>query len=81
MTERAINPLTTALGWGQDVVASNLLGNAMFAPLCDCEQPDLARFTFLDSRARDFYADWPLACSLSAACCDSKLAAPPRTAT
>ncbi|GAB2883604.1 MmyB family transcriptional regulator [Streptomyces mayteni] len=23
--------------------------------------------TFLDSRARDFYADWPLACSLTAA--------------
>lgn len=51
----------------QDVIATNLLGRAMFAPIFDCDRPNLARFTFLDSRAQDFFADWPLACSLTAA--------------
>ncbi|MFE3249823.1 helix-turn-helix transcriptional regulator [Streptomyces sp. NPDC059209] len=51
----------------QDVIATNLLGRAMFAQLLDSDQPNLARFTFLDSRAEQFFADWPLACSLTAA--------------
>lgn len=51
----------------QDVVASNLLGRALFAPHFDAEQPNLARFIFLDSRARSYYDDWQLACSLTAA--------------
>jgi len=51
----------------QNIAAANLAGRAVFAPLFDRENPNLARFTFLDSRARDFYADWPLACSLTAA--------------
>lgn len=51
----------------QDLIASNLLGRALFAPHFDADRPNLARFIFLDSRARDFYADWPLACSLTAA--------------
>lgn len=51
----------------QDVIATNLLGRAMFAPLFDDERPNLARFTFLDSRAEHFYADWSQACSLTAA--------------
>lgn len=51
----------------QDLIASNLLGRALFAPHFDADRPNLARFIFLDSRAHDYYADWPLACSLTAA--------------
>jgi hypothetical protein len=51
----------------QDLIASNLMGRAMFAPVYETDKPNLARFIFLDSRAKDFYADWRLACSLTAA--------------
>ncbi|GAA2044488.1 helix-turn-helix transcriptional regulator [Agromyces tropicus] len=51
----------------QDLIAANLLGRALFAPHFNTPRPNLARFIFLDSRARDFYGDWPLACSLTAA--------------
>lgn len=51
----------------QDLIASNLLGRAMFAPIFETDKPNLARFIFLDSRAKDFYGDWRLACSLTAA--------------
>jgi transcriptional regulator with XRE-family HTH domain len=51
----------------QDLIASNLMGRALFAPHFEADKPNLARFIFLDSRAKDFYADWPLACSLTAA--------------
>lgn len=51
----------------QDIIGSNLLGRAMFAPLFDADRPNMARFIFLDSRARHFYGDWDLACSLTAA--------------
>ena len=51
----------------QDLIASNLLGRALFAPHFEAPQPNMARFIFLDSRAGDFYADWALACSLTAA--------------
>ncbi|MFC7849422.1 helix-turn-helix transcriptional regulator [Arthrobacter sp. NPDC057388] len=50
-----------------DLVASNLLGRALFSPHFDSDRPNMARFIFLDSRAKDYYADWPLACSLTAA--------------
>jgi transcriptional regulator with XRE-family HTH domain len=51
----------------QDLIGSNLAGRALFAPHFDSDRPNFARFIFLDSRARDFYADWELACSLTAA--------------
>jgi transcriptional regulator with XRE-family HTH domain len=51
----------------QDLVASNVAGRALFAPHFEADEPNFARFIFLDSRARDFYADWPLACRLTAA--------------
>lgn len=51
----------------QDLVAANLLGRALFSLHYEAEKPNLARFIFLDSRAPDFYAAWPLACSLTAA--------------
>lgn len=51
----------------QDLIASNLLGRALHLPHFEADRPNLARFIFLDSRAPDFYEDWPLACSLTAA--------------
>ncbi len=51
----------------QDIVGANLLGRAMLAPLFESDRPNFARFAFLDPRARDFYGDWELACSLNAA--------------
>ncbi len=44
----------------QDLVASNLLGRALYAPMFDTEGvPNIARFVFLDPRAQDYYLDWP----------------------
>jgi transcriptional regulator with XRE-family HTH domain len=51
----------------QDLIAANLMGRALFAPHFKAEKPNLARFIFLDPRARDFYLDWPLARSMTAA--------------
>jgi hypothetical protein len=51
----------------QDLVAANLMGRALFAPHFEADRPNLARFIFLDPRARDFYVDWPLARSMTAA--------------
>jgi transcriptional regulator with XRE-family HTH domain len=43
----------------QDILAANHLGRAMFAPLFESAAPaNMARFTYLDPQARDFYADW-----------------------
>jgi transcriptional regulator with XRE-family HTH domain len=50
-----------------DVIAANLAGRALFAWMLDADRPNMARFIFLDSRAPQFYGDWPLACSLTAA--------------
>ena len=46
-----------------DVVAENLFGQALFAPVYAAARPanqpvNHARFTFLDPRARDFWTDW-----------------------
>ncbi|GIG25608.1 helix-turn-helix domain-containing protein [Cellulomonas denverensis] len=51
----------------QDILGANPAGAALFAPHLESERPNLARFIFLDSRAPEFYADWPLACRLTAA--------------
>jgi transcriptional regulator with XRE-family HTH domain len=51
----------------QEIVAANVLGRALFAPLYEYDRPNMARFTFLDSRAPDFYPDWLLVCSMTAA--------------
>lgn len=43
----------------QDVIGANLMGRAFYAPMFDTEgTPNIARFIFLDPRARDFYVDW-----------------------
>ncbi|MBW8800797.1 MAG: helix-turn-helix domain-containing protein [Streptomyces sp.] len=43
-----------------DIVASNRLGRALYAPVFDdpTRPVNLARFRFLNPRARDFYPDW-----------------------
>jgi transcriptional regulator with XRE-family HTH domain len=51
----------------QDLIASNLMGRALFSPHFEAERPNLARFIFLDPRAKDYYADWSLARSMTAA--------------
>ena len=43
----------------QDILATNHLGRAFFAPVFESPAPaNMARFTYLDPRARDFFADW-----------------------
>jgi transcriptional regulator with XRE-family HTH domain len=43
-----------------DVLGSNRLGRAVFAPLFEtaAATPNIARFIFLDPAAQDFYRDW-----------------------
>ena len=43
-----------------DVVATNALGRALYAPLYDdpVRPANTARFTFLSPQAKDFYRDW-----------------------
>ena len=43
----------------QDLLAANHLGRAFFAPIFASSEPaNMARFTYLDPRAKDFFADW-----------------------
>jgi hypothetical protein len=43
----------------QDILAANHLGHAFFAPVFASPAPaNMARFTYLDPHARDFFADW-----------------------
>jgi hypothetical protein len=43
----------------QDILAANHLGRALFAPMFESAAPaNMARFTYLDPRAREFHADW-----------------------
>ncbi|PWR11727.1 transcriptional regulator [Micromonospora sicca] len=51
----------------QDLIASNLMGRALFSPHFEAEKPNMARFIFLDPRAKDYYVDWPLARRMTAA--------------
>ena len=51
----------------QDLLAANLMGRALFAPHFEAEEPNMARFIFLDPRAHSFYADWALARKMTAA--------------
>jgi transcriptional regulator with XRE-family HTH domain len=51
----------------QDLIASNFMGRALFSPHFEAEKPNLARFIFLDPRAKDYYVDWPLARRMTAA--------------
>jgi transcriptional regulator with XRE-family HTH domain len=51
----------------QDIIGANLLGRALYTMHFESDRPSMARFIFLDSRAEQFYADWPLARRLTAA--------------
>jgi transcriptional regulator with XRE-family HTH domain len=43
----------------QDILAANQLGRAFYAPVLESPAPaNMARFTYLDPRARDFFTDW-----------------------
>jgi transcriptional regulator with XRE-family HTH domain len=43
----------------QDILAANHLGRALFAPMFEATAPaNMARFTYLDPRAKEFHADW-----------------------
>jgi MmyB-like transcription regulator ligand binding domain len=43
----------------QDILAANHLGRALFAPMFESAAPaNMARFTYLDPRAKDFHAGW-----------------------
>ena len=43
----------------QDILAANHLGRAFYAPMFESGAPaNMARFTYLDPRAKDFFADW-----------------------
>ncbi|MBE3000443.1 helix-turn-helix domain-containing protein [Nocardiopsis sp. HNM0947] len=53
----------------QDLVAANPMGRALYAPHFDTDHcaPNMARFIFLDPRAREYFVDWPLARRTAAA--------------
>jgi len=43
----------------QDILVANHLGRAFYAPVLESPGPaNMARFTYLDPRARDFFTDW-----------------------
>jgi transcriptional regulator with XRE-family HTH domain len=62
--QRVLDAMTGAPAWIRngraDVLATNQLGRALYAPLLnDPVRPaNTARFTFLSPQARDFYRDW-----------------------
>ena len=42
-----------------DLLAANALGRALYAPVYDMPgRPNVARFVFLDPRAREFFIEW-----------------------
>jgi transcriptional regulator with XRE-family HTH domain len=50
-----------------DLLATNLLGRAVFSDAYADPAPNFARFTFLDSAARRFYPDWDLFADMTVA--------------
>jgi transcriptional regulator with XRE-family HTH domain len=50
-----------------DVVVSNPLARALFSPLLQAGQMNIARHIFLDPQAHDFYADWAAAADAATA--------------
>jgi transcriptional regulator with XRE-family HTH domain len=49
-----------ALNGRMDILAANALGRGLYSPVFDDPRrpPNIARFQFLDPRARDFHPDW-----------------------
>jgi transcriptional regulator with XRE-family HTH domain len=52
-----------------DIVAANSLARALYSPVLDEPQwrANIARFQFLDPRARDYYTDWDAAANVTVA--------------
>ena len=76
--QRVLDAMTGAPAWIRngraDVLAANRLGRALYAPVFDSpvRPANTARFTFLDPRATDFYADWERTADDMVACCAPK---------
>jgi transcriptional regulator with XRE-family HTH domain len=62
--QRVLDAMTGAPAWIRngraDVLATNALGRALYAPVFDvpARPANTARFTFLSPRAKEFYRDW-----------------------
>ena len=62
--QRILDSMTTTPAYirngRMDILAANLLGRALYAPLfaSPAQPPNLARFLFLDSGAAEFFTDW-----------------------
>jgi MmyB-like transcription regulator ligand binding domain len=61
--EWMVNAMTSAAAFvvnsRQDILTANHLGRAFYAPVLDSPGPaNMACFTYLDPRARDFFTDW-----------------------
>ena len=62
--QRVLDAMGNAPAWVRngraDVLATNALGRALYAPVFDspARPPNTARFCFLDPRAAEFYVDW-----------------------
>jgi transcriptional regulator with XRE-family HTH domain len=59
MVEAMTGAAALVVNGRQDILAANRLGRAFLAPLFESPAPpNLARFTYLDPRAKEFHADW-----------------------
>ena len=59
MVEAMTGAAALVVNGRQDILAANRLARAFLAPLFESPAPpNLARFTYLDPRAKDFHADW-----------------------
>jgi transcriptional regulator with XRE-family HTH domain len=62
--QRVLDAMTGAPAWVRnsraDILATNLLGRALYAPVFDdpVRPANTARFTFLSPQAQEFYRDW-----------------------
>ena len=62
--QRVLDAMTGAPAWVRsgrsDILATNLLGRALYAPVFDSpvRPANTARFAFLDPRSGEFYRDW-----------------------
>lgn len=63
-----------------DLLAANALARAFYKDVYDMpgQAPNIARFTFLDPRARDFYPDWDLFAEVTVAILRTEASRDPR---
>lgn len=50
-----------------DLLASNELGRALYAPVFEMSRPNISRFVFLDPRSHEFFIEWEKVASEGAA--------------